>query len=266
MELEKDAVAVLPPPARKVLRSDLMAEGPLYKQIKREIAASLNRGEWKAGEILPSEPQLAKRYSVGISTIRAAVGELVASRILTRKQGKGTFVSMHDEQRSIYQFFHVVRDDGVVEMPVSELISFSEGRADDRTADLLRLPRSAKSAKVYKLRTIMRVGNVPIIVSDIVLPAVVFKGMTEKILRAEGVGPFTVYQRHFDITIIRTESELKAIAADPVASRTFGVPKLSPMLQVSRVAFTFGDLPVEYRLSRLDTRNYHFRFNEGERA
>ena len=67
---------------------------PLYKEVKSLLIRSLIEGEWKADEVLPSEPRLAARYQVGIATIRAAIGELVAAKFLVRKQGKGTGVSV----------------------------------------------------------------------------------------------------------------------------------------------------------------------------
>jgi DNA-binding transcriptional MocR family regulator len=42
---------------------------PLYKHVKQQIIASPSEGEWKPGELMPSEPILAARYQVGISTI-----------------------------------------------------------------------------------------------------------------------------------------------------------------------------------------------------
>ena len=53
-----------------------MAKHPLYKEVKQQLTRSLIDGEWRPGEMLPSEPRLAERYGVGISTVRAAVREL----------------------------------------------------------------------------------------------------------------------------------------------------------------------------------------------
>src|SRR4051812_32270830 len=71
------------------------AEDPLYKSVKNRIISSLQAGEWKPGEMLPSEPKLAAAYDVGVSTVRAAVGALASAGIVVRRQGKGTFVAAH---------------------------------------------------------------------------------------------------------------------------------------------------------------------------
>ncbi len=66
---------------------------PLYQQIKGLITQGLESGEWKPGEIIPSEVELAARYKVSQGTVRKAIDELAAENLLVRRQGKGTFVA-----------------------------------------------------------------------------------------------------------------------------------------------------------------------------
>jgi GntR family transcriptional regulator len=63
---------------------------PLYREVKRLLTQSLIEGEWPAGAALPSETRLAERYNVSIGTLRKAIDELVAERVVTRHQGRGT--------------------------------------------------------------------------------------------------------------------------------------------------------------------------------
>jgi GntR family transcriptional regulator len=250
------AAGAAPPP--------LLAPGPLYKQVKAELIRSLSNGEWKPGQMLPSEAKLAARYGVGVSTIRAAIGHLVAANVLFRRQGKGTFVSLHGGQRSIYQFFHVVRDDGVRQLPVSELLSFRKSRADGRTADLLRLPRTARGLDVYRMRNVLKVAGVPVVLSDITLPCALAPGLDEAVIRQGGDTLYAVYQKRFGIHIVRTVEKLRAARPDAAAARSFGLSGDEPLLQVERLAYTFNNVPVEVRLSRVDTRNHHYLLDRGD--
>src|SRR5215216_1631155 len=82
--------------------ADTLAAGsltfnPLYKEVKIRLTRGLAAGEWKPGEAIPSESKLAERFNVSIGTIRKAIDELVADRILLRQQGRGTFVATHTE-------------------------------------------------------------------------------------------------------------------------------------------------------------------------
>lgn len=84
---------------------------PLYQQIKGLLTRSLQGGEWKPGEAIPSEMELAARFRVSQGTVRKAVDELATENLLVRRQGKGTFVATHAEASTQYRFLRLVADD-----------------------------------------------------------------------------------------------------------------------------------------------------------
>src|SRR3978361_1414726 len=85
---------------------------PLYQQIKALLTQSLQSGEWKPGELIPSEGELAGRFKVSQGTVRKAIDELAAENLVMRRQGKGTFVSTHAERHVRYRFLRLVPDSG----------------------------------------------------------------------------------------------------------------------------------------------------------
>ncbi|HEY1611009.1 MAG TPA: GntR family transcriptional regulator, partial [Paraburkholderia sp.] len=95
---------------------------PLYQQIKGLITQSLESGEWRPGEIIPSEVELAGRYKVSQGTVRKAIDELAAENLLVRRQGKGTFVATHNEDRAQFRFLRLLADDGAEHPHVSRLL------------------------------------------------------------------------------------------------------------------------------------------------
>lgn len=248
---------------RDTLGNALLESEPLYKQVKNNMIRSLTAGEWRPGEMIPSESKLAERYGVGISTIRAAISELAAAKVLARKQGKGTFVSPHTGQRSLYQFFHVVKNDGVKELPVSELVSLKKGPPENRVADLLQLPRSSRESEVFKMRNILRVSGRPVVVSDVMIPATLFRGLNETIIRESGSTLYAVYQSRYGINIIRTVEELRAVKADAGVAKVFGIPAGDPVLEVNRLAYTFNNVPIEVRRSWVNTTDFHYLIDQG---
>ncbi len=92
---------------------------PLYRQIKQLIVTSLEQGEWKPGELIPSEMELAARFQVSQGTVRKAVDELAAENLLVRRQGKGTFVATHHEPRAQYRFLRLQPDAGTGARPTA---------------------------------------------------------------------------------------------------------------------------------------------------
>src|SRR5699024_4457369 len=83
------------------------AYSPLYKQIKGLLLNSLDQGEWKPGQVIPSEMDLAARFQVSQGTVRKAIDELAADNLLVRRQGKGTFVATHHEARVRFRFLRL---------------------------------------------------------------------------------------------------------------------------------------------------------------
>src|SRR3954471_15156905 len=104
--------APLVPDSTSAGGGDGPAFSPLYRQIKALMTRSLQRGEWRPGEPIPSETELAGRFKVSQGTVRKAVDELAAENLLVRRQGKGTFVATHAEQHVQYRFLKLVPDSG----------------------------------------------------------------------------------------------------------------------------------------------------------
>ncbi|HEY3583748.1 MAG TPA: GntR family transcriptional regulator, partial [Casimicrobiaceae bacterium] len=113
---------------------------PLYGQIRSMLEHALEAGEWAPGEPIPSELELASRFRVSQGTVRKAIQSLAAENLLVRRQGKGTFVATHTEEKaSNFRFLRIRRDDGEPEYPRSRLIDLRRARASADTARLLRM-------------------------------------------------------------------------------------------------------------------------------
>ncbi|HEX4743527.1 MAG TPA: GntR family transcriptional regulator [Candidatus Limnocylindria bacterium] len=69
------------------------ADRPVYVRLKDAIRAGIAAGEWKIGEAIPSERELCAAYGISRMTARQAIGDLVHEGVLTRQQGRGTFVA-----------------------------------------------------------------------------------------------------------------------------------------------------------------------------
>ena len=113
---------------------------PLYLQIRTLLEQSLEAEEWRPGEAIASEIELAQRFGVSHGTVRKAIDALAADNLLVRRQGKGTFVATHTEEKvSLFRFLRIRRNDGEDEYPASRLIELRRGKAAAETARLQRV-------------------------------------------------------------------------------------------------------------------------------
>ncbi len=77
---------------------------PKYHHISENLLHRLNKGEWQAGDRLPSEMQIAEEYGVSYMTVRNAISELVKDAKLRRIRGRGTYavpLEAPDTRRSL---------------------------------------------------------------------------------------------------------------------------------------------------------------------
>ena len=66
---------------------------PMYQQIKDAIRKKISSGEWQAGQLIPSENQLADSIGASRMTINRPLRELTSEGLLRRVHGLGTFVA-----------------------------------------------------------------------------------------------------------------------------------------------------------------------------
>ncbi len=228
---------------------------PLYLQIIDLLISRISSGTWAPGDLIPSEMKLASDLGVSQGTVRKAITELVENRVLVRKQGKGTFVSNHDDDRALFHFFNITDNQGKKVLPISEILGFKQKDVSRSEAELLQLSPDAKVLRIERVRSI---GSKPAILETIVLPAQRFDGMIEMDPDALPNMLYQLYETEFGITIHSAEEKLRAVAAKNREARVLQVEVGSPLLEIERLALTLDRIPVELRISRCSTRYHHY--------
>jgi GntR family transcriptional regulator len=228
---------------------------PLYQQIKALITQSLQSGEWKPGELIPSEVELANRFKVSQGTVRKAIDELAAENLVMRKQGKGTFVATHHEARAHFRFLKLLPDEGVPHYPESKFIEVKRMRAP---ADVARLLDLKSGDAVIFIKRVQSFSGVPTIVEEMWLPGVTFKGLTAERL-VEYKGPmYGLFESEFGTRMIRATEKIRAVCADAGVAALLHIAHGTPLLASERVSFTYGDKPVELRRGQYLTERHHY--------
>jgi GntR family transcriptional regulator len=235
--------------------SESPAFQPLYRQIKTLITRSLVSGEWRPGEPIPSELELASRYSVSQGTVRKAVTELAEERVLVRQQGRGTFVASHAGERSQFPFLRMRPDDDELKDLQARLLGLERVR-DAASARLLGL---SPAASVYVLTRILSINGQPACYEEVRLPAPRFKGLSSAVVEQHECMLYSMYETRFGVRMIKAEERVKAVAAPREVAAALQLPAGTPMLLLERVAFTYGGEPSELRRCFCDTRQHHYR-------
>ena len=227
----------------------------LYKEVKHKILESLRTGEWKPGEVIPSEKKLGERFAVSIGTVRKAVDELSAENVLIRQQGRGTFVASHGRGKYFFSFFHIVRQDGLREFPSVELVDFARGQADATAAAALDIH---PGDKVWRYTNLLSLQDRAVILDEITVPVELFPRLSERVLRERRSTVYQLYQEHAGVNVIRTRERVRATQADAARARLLRVPVGHPLLLVVRIARSFKERAVELRHSYVNTDRHEY--------
>ena len=229
---------------------------PLYQQIKVRLVKSLQEGVWLPGQVIPSEVELAERFRVSQGTVRKAIDEMAADKLLTRRQGKGTFVATHAEQETQYRFLRLMTDEGSPPVLQRHLLDCRRMRAPAEVARLLVL-KSGEAA--VQVRRLLIADGSPVVFDDLWLPGTLFKGLSAERLESWRGPLYRLFEAEFAVQMIRAEEKLRAVTAAVEEAGLLGVECGAPLLSVERLSFTYGDRPVELRRGLYNTAAHHYR-------
>jgi GntR family transcriptional regulator len=251
------------PAATHGAESPTPAFSPLYQQIKGLILHSLQHGEWKPGKAIPSEIELAARFRVSQGTVRKAIDELAAENLVTRRQGKGTFVATHAERQVQYRFLKLIPDSGDAQGEGRAQRAIIECRRARASADVARALALHTGEPVIQARRVLSFAGVPTILEDIWLPGLPFKGLNAEQMAGYQGPTYAMFELDFGVRMVRAEEKLRAMLPDAAQARLLDVDTATPLLSVERLAYTYNDAPMELRrgLYRTDTHHYHNTLN-----
>lgn len=240
------------------MSQDAPTFSPLYRQIKALITQALEAGEWRPGQVIPSEQELAARFGVSQGTVRKAIDEMAAENLLVRKQGKGTYVASHNDPRALFRFLRLVPLDGDLSHPTSVPLDCWRAKAGQEASRMLAIE---PGAPIIIVRRLLQFALKPVVIDEIYLSGETFQGLTAEVLQSWNGSLYSLFETRFGLRMIRAQERIRAVAADRNASEALKVVEGTPLLSVERVTYTYGDKPVEWRRGLYSTAE-HFYLNE----
>jgi GntR family transcriptional regulator len=232
------------------------AFSPLYLQIKTLLTQGLTQGDWRPGDALPSETELAARFKVSQGTVRKALDAMALERLLVRRQGKGTFVATHAEQQVQYRFLRLMPDTPPRVAMQRRFLDLKRQRPPVEVARALGL---GGAQIVFRLRRLLLALGEPVVLDEIWLPARLFEGLSVQRMSSYSGTMYGLFEAEFGVRMIRAEEKIRAVAADEAQARLLSLPLGAPLLSVERLSMTYADQPVEFRRGLYHTAAHYYR-------
>ena len=235
--------------------SSPIAAAPLYRQVAERLADRIYDGVWSSGEPIPTEFALADEFAVSQGTVRKALATLESTGLVTRHQGRGTFVSDLGAERSRFHFFRLTRPDGgrVLPEPGTERLRLRRATREER-----RRFGDDTLERVHEIRRVRLAEGVRTLSERIVLPEPLFEGL-ERWPRPLPDALYPFYHQAFGRFVLGVEEQVAATLASGTAARELGVAPGTPLLRIGRVAHDPKRRVLELRASHCLTERLRYR-------
>lgn len=230
-----------------------LAFQPLYQQVAEYIKQLVVERRWQPGEMLPSEFRLADEFKVSQGTVRKALNLLTDTKIVTRRQGVGTFVSEHTAQDALFRFFPLQADGKGAELPKAELLHIEQVSPNKSVQNALTITGKEKVTKLERRRIL---DNEFCMLETIYLPAKYFSGIHERKDIPHTLYHF--YQTDFNQTVFKTRDSIKAVLASEDDAKLLQIEAGTALLLVTRVTESIDGKLIEYRESKCRSDLYHY--------
>ena len=226
---------------------------PMYIQIKNDLQKKIFDGVYCADEMLPSETELIKIYSVSRVTIRKALNELEKDQLITRRAGYGTTIN-HDHKElkkftSVKSFTNEMKESGVKTETFSSVISIVF--AD---AELMKIFDCDYSAKIFNLKRVRGHDKKPIVYSNTYLK-LPFDLPTDRDFL---FGSLYKYLIDKNILFSRFDEELEAIMPSHEMRQLLQIDSDGIVLKRTRKGYGVDNSLVEYTINYYDSKLYKY--------
>ena len=218
---------------------------PLHHQVYLDLRAALDNGEWRPGDLLPPERQLAGRYGCSLITVRRALSELTREGRIQRTRGRGTTVLQPRIERDFggtLSFTEEMQDRGLD--PETRLIGARPESAGEVVAAALGILPGSPTLYVERLRV---AGGEPLLLEQVHLPAERFPGLLASDLEHGSL--YDLLTARYGTRIARAREALEPVLLRAREARLLGQRPRAPALLIEGITFGADGAPVEFARS-----------------
>jgi GntR family transcriptional regulator len=215
---------------------------PLHHQVYLDLKAALDAGEFRAGDRLPTERDLASRYGCSLITIRRALSELVRESRLERTRGRGTFVlapRIDVDFAGALSFTEEMQTRGLD--PETRLVGARPEAAGEAVATALGLDLGSPTLYLERLRL---ADGEPLLLEQVHLPAERFPGLLASDLEHGSL--YDLLTERYGVRVARARELLEPVLLRAREARLLGRRPGSPALLIEGIASTADGIPVEF--------------------
>lgn len=225
---------------------------PLYLQVRDALVERIAAGDWKPCALIPNEGELAREFGVSPGTMRKALDLMEGERLVTRRQGHGTFVNDQWSDERAVRFSRLRGANGEQTSDRMEPAQITEGGANETECARLQL---REKDPVYRIRRVWIRDDHPFMVEEASIPGALFPGFNDKESFSNGI---LVLARQCGILLGMAEERVALGTAPADVARELNIALATPTMVLDRVVLTLDGRPIEWRVGWCPSTQYHY--------
>ncbi|MFT6142004.1 MAG: GntR family mannosyl-D-glycerate transport/metabolism transcriptional repressor [Psychromonas sp.] len=230
-----------------------MAKISLYRQIADTIRTKIHSGDYKVGQVIPTEAELREKFSVSRVTIRQALKLLIANGELESVQGSGTYVKENKVNYNIYQQSSFKEKWAHLNVAThSDVVTFEITRPSITMAENLNIN---ENDRIFYVKRVRYIDENPITVEETWLPLVLFPDLTYEVMQKS---KYDFIEKTKGLVIDRSEQEIIPILPSLEVSALLGIDPNQPIIEKRTRSYLQDNTVFEYSRNFFKSTDYKF--------
>ncbi len=228
---------------------------PLYLRLRDVLAERIAKGEWKPGHVIPNEVDLARELGVSQGTVRRSLDLLESEHVVTRRQGRGTFVNDPGSQAHRFNNFRLASGAGA--QGEASTLNILMAEASDSECARLQL---ATSDQVYRISRIRSHLGRAFMIESASLPAALFPQLVERALQSHRLVEIA---QAYSLLLGNAEERIVVGTCSPLAAEALNLAQGTHILILDRVIRTRNGRPAEWRRAECTLNGMRYKVHMG---
>lgn len=226
---------------------------PMYIQIEENLKERIRLAQYKVGESIPSERELAERFEVSRMTVRQAVTNLVNNGLLYREKGRGTFVAMPKFEQPLTGLTSFTEDmKARGRKPGSILLQFEKMIPSFEITNELQLQQHEEVFYVVRIRT---ADDKPMAIERTYIPVKIYPSLDEEKIQASF---YELIKKENENHIGNAIQQMEAAIVSKEDKDYLQISSTAPVLIMKRTSFLVTGVPFEIVRSTYRADRYKF--------
>jgi GntR family transcriptional regulator len=225
---------------------------PLYQQLRDALADRIATGEWKVGQSLPNELELARELEVSAGTVRKSLDLLERDHLITRRRGKGTFVNDTAGPAELARFTNLGASNGARVLGELSHVEIARRAPSHSEKTLLRLMPDANVCALRRTRVHL---GAPLLIEDVLVSNALFSGVSDE--EWNSCWLTDIAPRHGVLLGSATE-KLTIAAPSAGVAETLHLSEGSTVFILERLITTLDGRPAQWRRAECVSSGLHY--------